>query len=143
MKKLDILGDNAVSVCCSPDLCMPPHAVVGAPGARCGPATAALPSHTFLVAGAAWDGRQAFGRNSVPFSCCSCAGVGGDRHPHGGLGPPLGEGGRPTLSSLAEILPATCSQFPNASQSLTLPTLSGMGAGDTPDLGVSLSWLGG
>nr|XP_060483194.1 janus kinase and microtubule-interacting protein 3-like [Panthera onca] len=26
MKQLDILGDNAVSVCRSPDLCMPPHA---------------------------------------------------------------------------------------------------------------------
>lgn len=63
MKKLDILGDNAVSVCCSPDLCMPPRAdrpeapVLRGPGAPVSPTAdllqAACPGRTILVARAA------------------------------------------------------------------------------------------
>uniref|UniRef100_A0A2K6GZL5 Janus kinase and microtubule-interacting protein C-terminal domain-containing protein n=1 Tax=Propithecus coquereli TaxID=379532 RepID=A0A2K6GZL5_PROCO len=43
MKKLDILGDNAVSVCCSPDLCMPPHAHARHPARPRPPALQAPP----------------------------------------------------------------------------------------------------
>ncbi|XP_073746852.1 janus kinase and microtubule-interacting protein 3-like, partial [Callorhinus ursinus] len=62
MKQLDILGDNAVSVCRSPDLCMPPHASpqpISPPGSRdphescCQSATSALPAGTVPEATAA------------------------------------------------------------------------------------------
>lgn len=63
MKKLDILGDNAVSVCRSPDSCMPPRAdrpeapALRAPGAPVSPTAAlpraACPGRTLLVARAA------------------------------------------------------------------------------------------
>ncbi|XP_032278877.1 janus kinase and microtubule-interacting protein 3 isoform X8 [Phoca vitulina] len=65
MKQLDILGDNAVSVCRSPDLCMPPHASpqpISPPGSRdphesrCQSAMAALPAGTLPEATAAWYG---------------------------------------------------------------------------------------
>lgn len=44
MKKLDILGDNAVSVCCSPDLCMPPLPTTPRPQPVQGPGAPVSPT---------------------------------------------------------------------------------------------------
>lgn len=113
MKKLDILGDNAVSVCCSPDLCMPPQAVVRGPrdpAAGC----PAQPSHTLLWPGLLETGARHLGEilflpHAVPVA--THTGVWGLRS--AGAGSP-----HPTPQ---QILLATQSQFLDPSQPLTVP----------------------
>uniref|UniRef100_A0A5F9DV01 Janus kinase and microtubule interacting protein 3 n=1 Tax=Oryctolagus cuniculus TaxID=9986 RepID=A0A5F9DV01_RABIT len=56
MKKLDILGDNAVSVCCSPDLCMPLMPPLPQPWARRPGSPSAVPPQDPPVAQSAWSG---------------------------------------------------------------------------------------